>query len=86
MNRANHRPRTAVKALAAIAAVLALAGGADLASRHSGATAGAALIGAVFAACWITHRIRPVLRPARPAPVRLPDRSGEGLEPVKSAA
>jgi hypothetical protein len=70
VNRATRRSRTAAKALAPLAAIAALAAAADLTARH-GATAGAALIVAVFAACWIVHHARPLLHPARPA--RTPD-------------
>jgi hypothetical protein len=53
------------KAASSIAAVSAVIKAADLVSRAYGVTAGAAVIVAVFAACWIIHRARPALHPAR---------------------
>ena len=52
---------------AGIAAVLAVGEAANLASRALGVMAGAVVIVAVFAACWIVHRFRSLLRLARPA-------------------
>jgi hypothetical protein len=72
-----------VLAIGGIAAVLAACGAADLAARRYGTLAGAALIAAVFAACWIVFRVRPLLHAARPAPVRLPEPAGD-LEPASS--
>lgn len=48
----------------------------------SGVIAGGAVIAAVFAACWYVTRVRPALRAARPAPVRLPEPAAEMPEPV----
>jgi hypothetical protein len=67
VNASKHAAGIAVKAAGGIATVLALAAAAGLAARHSGALAGAALISAVFAACWIVRRVRQLLHPARPA-------------------
>lgn len=63
------RPPLARLVLAAggIAALAAVCECADLAARYFGALAGAALICAVFAACWAVRRVRPLLRPVPPA-------------------
>jgi hypothetical protein len=88
--RANHGCRTAVKASIAVAAVLAVAEGANLASRAFGVLAGAALVGAVFAACWLVFGVRPVLHPQPQRPrepqVTSPATLAEGQEPARIAA
>ena len=78
MYRANHGCRAAVKALAAAAVIPAVAWAADLAARHLGVTAGAAVVLAVFAACWIVHRARPLLHPQsqRPREPQIPAQPG----------
>ena len=66
MNPSNHRSRPLARiALAAggIGALIAVCEAADLAARHRGAIAGAAVITFVFAACWIIRRVRPLLHP-----------------------
>ena len=76
MTTSNHGRHAAVKAASGIAAVLAVCEAARLASQTLGPMAGAAVIVAVFAACWIVSRIRPLLHPAprpRPAPGRDPE-------------
>ena len=73
-----------VFAAGGIGAVLATCGAADLAARRYGTLAGAVLITAVFAACWIIFRVRPVLRLVRPAPVRMPEPAADDLEPVNA--
>jgi hypothetical protein len=53
-----------------ILAFVALAEAAHVVSVLAGRTgviAGAAMIGAVFTACWYVFRVRPLLRAARPA-------------------
>jgi len=67
----NHVAVKAASAVGGIAAVLAVAWAAGLAARHYGPIGGAAVIGSVFAACWVVHRFRPLLHP-----VRLARRSG----------
>jgi hypothetical protein len=67
VNASNHGSRVWLKGALGIAVVAALAGAAQQVSRHFGVLAGAAVITAVFAACWITRNIRPLLHPARPA-------------------
>ena len=62
MSTSNH---VIVKAASGIAALAVLIEAAELASRAYGVTAGAALIVAVFTACWIIHRVRPALHPER---------------------
>ena len=52
---------------------------------RAGVIAGGAVICAVFTACWYFFRVRPALRAARPAPVRLPEPAGD-LEPTRLAA
>jgi len=66
VSTANHAAVKAASAIGGIAAFAAVIEAADLASRACGVTAGAALIVAVFAACWIIHRIRQALHPVRP--------------------
>ena len=64
--QSNHaRSPLARIALAAggIAAVLAVCEAANLAARHLGTLAGAAVVTFVFAACWAVTRIRPLLHP-----------------------
>ncbi|MGO8729841.1 MAG: hypothetical protein ACLQK8_24690 [Streptosporangiaceae bacterium] len=63
MNASNHVAVKAASSAGGIAAVIAVAEAARLASRAFGITAGAAVIGAVFAACWIIWRVRPMLHP-----------------------
>lgn len=65
MSTSNHVAVKAASATGGIAAVAVVIGAAQLASRAYGVTAGAALIVAVFAACWIFHRVRPALHPVR---------------------
>ena len=94
MPASNHGRSPAARlalAIAALAALVALAAAAQLAAGIAGGArgtfAGVLLIGAVSAGCGLAFRPRarePKL--TRPAPTALPDRSGEGLEPVKSAA
>lgn len=86
----SHHARTplARTALAAggVACALALCGAADVTARHLGATAGAALISAVVAACWAAHRLRQFLRPARPARDCIPVAPAEVRPPAQIAA
>ncbi len=89
MNLSKHGRRPLARlALAAggIGALIVVAGFADLAARHFGVLAGAALICAVFAGCGLAFRPRPHHAPhlSRPAPVRLPERARDGTEPVKA--
>lgn len=93
MNTSHHARRPLARAglaVAAIAAALALCGAADLAARHYGVTAGAALIAGVFAACWIAARARPLLHPVSQRPrepqVTLPATLTEGQDPARIAA
>ena len=78
MSTSHHGRRAAVKvayAFGGILAFVALAEAAHVVSvlaGPSGVIAGGAVIGAVFTACWYVFRVRPLLRAARPAPVRLP--------------
>ena len=82
MSTSNH---VAVKAASAVTTVLAVCEAANLASRTFGTLAGAALIVAVFAACWIVHRVRPFLHPVPLAP-RSGTREAEvAAEPVTLA-
>jgi hypothetical protein len=50
----------------------------------AGVIAGAMLAVAVFAACWYVTRVRPLLRAARPAPVRLPEPVTDLPEPARA--
>ena len=59
-------------------AVAGLIGGAR------GTLAGFLLLGAVFAGCWIVHRVRGLLHPARPARVRLPEPAADDLKPANA--
>jgi hypothetical protein len=63
----NHVVTRAVYAVGGIAVVAVVCEAANLAAMARGAMAGAAVIVAVFAACWIIHIARPLLHPARPA-------------------
>ena len=63
MNASTHGRRAAVKALGVIAVILVTAEAASVAEQLFGFLAGAALVGAVFAACWIIWRVRPLLHP-----------------------
>ena len=63
MNASNHAAAKAAMAAGGIAAVLVVCEAANLAGRHLGVIAGAAVIVAVFAACWLVHRVRPMLHP-----------------------
>ncbi len=63
MFTSHHAAVKAASAVGGIAAVLAVGEAANLAARHLGVTAGAALIMAVFVACWIIWRVRPSLHP-----------------------
>ena len=59
-----------------VGTLIAVAAAAQFAAHRLGATAGAALAGAVFAGCWIVFRVRPLLHPARPRAAAMPARSG----------
>ena len=63
MNASNHVAVKAASAAGGIAAVAAVIGTADLAARALGTMAGVVVIVAVFAACWLVHRVRPMLHP-----------------------
>lgn len=78
MHASNHAAARVASAAGGIAAVLAVGGAANLAARHFGVLAGVALIGAVFAACWFAHRVRPLLhpQPQRPREPQLPAQAG----------
>jgi hypothetical protein len=69
--------------VAAFVAVCEAAWVVSVLAGPGGVIAGAAVIVAVFTACWYVFRIRPELRAARPAPVRLPEPAGD-LEPASS--
>ena len=68
MNAPNHAAAKAAMAAGGIAAVLVVCEAANLAGRHLGVIAGVAVIVAVFAACWLVHLIRPMLRPVSRRP------------------
>lgn len=78
MPASKHTAARVASAAAGITAVLAVGEAANLAARHFGVTAGAAVILAVFAACWLVHRLRPMLHPVsqRPQEPRLPAQAG----------
>ena len=63
MNASNHVAVKAASAAGGIAAVLAVCEAANLAARRFGTMAGVVVIVAVFAACWLVHRVRPMLHP-----------------------
>ena len=86
MNASNHGHHAWVKGGVGIAVVVALAGAAQQASRHFGVLAGAAVVTVVFAACWIVHRVRPLLHPVSQAPrePQLPAQAGNA--PATSSA
>jgi len=63
VNTSHHAAVKAASAAGGIATVLATGEAANLAARHFGVTAGAAVIVAGFAACWLVHRVRPFLHP-----------------------
>ena len=63
MNASKHTAVKVASAAGGIGAVLVAGEVADLAARHYGVTAGAALICAVFAACWFVHWVRLMLHP-----------------------
>jgi len=85
----HHGRRPAVKAAQAAGGIVAFIAVCEAAHVVSvlagprGVIAGAAVIGAVFAACWIFFRVRPLLRAARPAPVRLPEPARDTPEPAE---
>ena len=68
MYRANHVAVKVASAVGGTAAVLVVGEVANLASRVFGPVAGGAVIVAVFAACWLVHRVRPMLHPVPLAP------------------
>jgi hypothetical protein len=70
--------------IAAFVAVCEAAWVVNVLAGPSGVIAGGAVISAVFAACWYVTRVRPVLRAARPAPVRLPEPAEVMPEPASS--
>ena len=72
--------------IVAFIAVCEAAWVASVLAGPSGVIAGGAVICAVFTACWYFFRVRPALRAARPAPVRLPEPAGELAEPTRIAA
>jgi hypothetical protein len=88
----HHGRRGAVKAAQAVGGIAAFIAVCELAHVVSvlagprGVIAGAAVIAAVFIACWYVVRVRPQLRAARPAPVRLPEPAGDFPEPTRIAA
>ena len=89
MNTSHHVAAKVASAVGGIAAVFAMCGAADLAARRYGPIAGAALICAVFAACWFVHRVRPMLHPvplARRSGVREPEVTAETITLAGTAA
>ena len=68
--------------VAAFIAVCEAAWVASVLAGPAGVIAGGAVIAAVFAACWYVARVRPALRAARPAPVRLPEPAEVMPEPA----
>lgn len=90
MSISHHGRRPAVKAAYAVGGVLAFVAVAEAAhvvsvlAGPAGVIAGAAVVTVVFAACWIIIRVRPALRAARPAPVRLPAPAADDLKPVNA--
>ena len=74
MSTSHHGRRGAVKAAQAaggIAAFIGLAEAAHVVSvlaGRSGLVAGVALVAAVFTACWLVHRVRPLLHPVSQPP------------------
>jgi hypothetical protein len=81
-----------VKAAQAAGGILAFVGLAEAAhvvsvlAGPSGLIAGAAVIVAVFTACWLTFRVRPALRLARPARNCEPPAPAEVRPPERIAA
>ena len=86
MNASNHAAARVASAVGGIAAVLAAGEAANLAARHFGTVAGAAVIVAVFAACWLAPHVRSLLhpQPQRPREPQLPAQAGNG--PAESHA
>ena len=88
MSVSHHGRRPAVKAAHALGGIFAFIAVCEAAhvvsvlAGPSGVIAGGAVIAAVFAACWYVVRVRPALRAARPAPVRLPEPAAEMPEPA----
>ena len=84
MNTSHHVAARVAMATGGITAVLAVAEAVNLAARHLGALAGAALTGAVFAACWIASRVWSLLHPVsqRPREPQIPAQAGNA--PVES--
>jgi hypothetical protein len=89
VNASNHAAVKVASAAVGIAAVAAVCETAQLACRAFGPMAGAAVIVAVFAACWIVWRVRPLLHPvplARNSGVREPEVTAETVTLAGTAA
>lgn len=92
MSVSHHGRRPAVKAAHAIGGIVAFIAVCEAAhvvsvlAGPAGVIAGGAVIAVVFTACWYVFRVRPALRAARPAPVRLPEPAGDLPEPSRIAA
>ena len=90
VSTSHHGRRPAVKAASAAGGVVAFIAVCEAAhvvsvlAGRSGVIAGGAVIAAVFAACWYVTRVRPLLRAARPAPVRLPEPATDLPEPARA--
>lgn len=78
MFASNHAAVKVASAAGGVVAFAVVCEAADLAARTLGVVAGAAVIGAVFAACWIVSRVRPLLHPVsqRPREPQLPAQAG----------
>ena len=86
MFASNH---VAAKVAIPVAAVLTTREAASVAARYFGTLAGAVLTGAVFAACWLVHRVRPMLHPvplARRSGSRDPEVTAETVTLAGTAA
>jgi hypothetical protein len=70
--------------IAAFVAVCEIAHVVSVLAGPGGVIAGVMMIAAVFTACWYVVRVRPQLRAARPAPVRLPEPAADMPEPVQA--
>lgn len=78
MDTSHHAPSRTARAAYATAGIVAAVGvceAADLAAQAYDVAAGAAVITAVLAGCWILRHIRPVLHPVPARPSRPADQT-----------